>query len=1268
MNMKNNKKFLTVLLILALCITMVFSLIACDPVLPDAKDPVSDEGKYISNGNFENTASTDVIPMTPSSWSHSAGSTASDNETPVDDKSLVSGVIDTSDEIYESNKSTWDRIANPGAIGDDSNVLMIYNRKDNSYKYTSNSFSLTSNKHFEIKFSVKTVNMEDHGGYVSINGDTKIEYDSIDTKGTWVTYTAMIETSNVASNSLSITASNGRLGSEDGMLSKGYMFVDDITVTEVDAVTYNNSNDDGSTNRKASLLLGDSSFENTTGTDNPYSASEWAGVSSVGADGETAPTGSDYLERGIVDTNSNTSLPDSATGISAMDGFDSNFLMIDNKKPTAYGYRSDNKIRFNASNEDYYKLSVWILTDIDNAEQGAYIQLKSSTDKDEDPIIILDNINTGGEWKQVSIYIKPDAVRYKDLYIQVGLGTGGKNDKDKIVQGTAFFDEITLETLATLPEGIEDTSDNYEDLTAVKREEEITAPYEIGDYSHAKYDDKDGLSESQRGKITKETASADSWNTNLGVYPGTPTDANNPLMTVHNAQHNATSIKYTPTTIEANNYYRLSMWIKTDIVNKNSGLNIQLYEKAKQEDGTTTTEDTLLTSIDNFNTQNISDLDNNSYNDYTEVVFLIESDIFDPSNIYFQFQLGSGDQFTSPTHVKGSAYITQISLTTVKYSDYNSESGDYVKKHSFSSVGGTIANNDFNSVDLANTEKHYNDLKPDGAVDFDENKFLNGNGNGIFALPSDWTFTSSDELDKMNAGVLNIKNDVQLSALGFKPYTVNENILSTMPPHMQKDNHNVLAINNKDEILNGSEEDYTQWGFTSPSISLSKNTYYEISVWAYIESGNASINLKSSSKSTISSFSLTSNTTAGWNEYKFYVETGFDDFTSYLELAIGENTANNKDHNALFDMPSITKISEESYNAGVNLSDDEQSTDTYNSITFTTTNFDNNTESDEEYTLNTPANWSGKHVDSDSPNGEHESIAGVYNRDHSNRNWFGGEGNTAEDNVISDSDLLAIMNSVPNIDGIGTEGTTNDNILVINNHLASEYTYTTTLADNALVAESYYEISIMIRTYNLAADDTAIIELKLHNDIFKFSLNEAKGIKVNHDKWVKYSFYIQTGEDATIDDVELSVKLGTEGEDNYVAGYLFADNVTINKIDEDTYNANAPEIAFTEGAYDTTITNTTHRVFFEKNDLKNPEVEVEDDSDPLLWLYISSGVLGGLVLLAVIVVGFRKFHIIEKMFPKNKDKKKATQSYNRDNIDANKSSTFTKDINKPDRE
>ena len=1236
--MKTKHKFLSVLLVVLLCVTLCFSLIACDNNTGDNGE-VTDSSKYIPNGNFEVTTS-DNFPKTPGSWTGSAGSTSSNNETPVDEKSLKSGVIDTNDSVYDKNKKNWDRLKNPyTGNGKDSNILMIYNRKDNSYKYTSGSFSLDANKYYKLTFDVRTDNMEGYGAYVAITGDTMVEFPSINTKGTWVTYTTYIKTSNIDSNSLSVTVSNGRGGKNDGKLSKGYAFFDNFVVTELEnGDEYNDAKEDQLI-KKTDMTLGDPNFTNISGTENLYSARMWTGISSVGSDGESAPTGSDYLERGIIDFNEGgvpTVADDVKDALQKREGVkDQRVLMINNIKPTAYSYRTDNRIRLESSQDEWYKLSFWLYTKDLKGDVGAYIKLKSSTDKDEE-IYKVENLTSNDKWTQISIYIKPDAMRNKDVYLELGLGKGGKNDTESLVSGQAFFDDITLEKVA---ESSVPSDGNKYEFPAPSSEDFIGAEgLNTQKYSHAKYD-KDGFTENARGVLSNVVPAPED----------KPFDSVDNLLKIENKQPTITKYKYnTPFSIEQNKYYRLSIWVKTDLINDKQGINVSLYKVAKNESGKPIADDEAVTTFENINTKVINKNTTNSYNGYTELVFLIEGNYYESTQLYYQIDMGNGTNLTPNSLVQGSVYIADVSLNPISYADYNSESGTYVKKYSVKSQSNSIDNATFDNIDLDNTKK-YN-------KDFDENDFLNGNTKGVFGTPKSWSFTSSDELDKLNAGVFNVNNTQQLTALGFAD---SEDALKGMPSQIKKNNNNVLAISTKATILRNS------WGFTSSSISLSKNKYYEVSVWAYCLSGKASISLKSSNKSVMEKFVINQND--GWTEYKFYVNTGFDDFSAYLELALGDPEGQNTDitGKVLFDLPKITEITEDMYNS---LKDE---TATSKKLTFTTTTFDNVTKSEDDESLDTPVNWSGAHNDSDAPSGLTKSIAGVYNRDHGNRNLFKDKDGKE---TITEEELINIMNSVPNPDGKeGTQGETNTNILVINNNEASEYEYKTTLADNSLVAESFYEVSLYVLTHNVPDNQHATIRLKLHNDVFEFSLNDKRGINVNtKDKWTKYSFYIMTGEKADIDNVELSVSLGRSGEENFVSGYLFVDDVTIKKIDEKTFNEKAPADKFptdeqsdNDFVFDKEISSTTHRIEFEESDLNNPpEEEDENKADPLLWLYITSGIIGGLVIIAVIVVLFRKFHVIEKLFPKkNPNGEKGKESYNRDNVNANKSTTSSKSVN-----
>ena len=115
---------------------------------------------------------------------------------------------------------------------------------------------------------------------------------------------------------------------------------------------------------------------------------------------------------------------------------------------------------------------------------------------------------------------------------------------------------------------------------------------------------------------------------------------------------------------------------------------------------------------------------------------------------------------------------------------------------------------------------------------------------------------------------------------------------------------------------------------------------------------------------------------------------------------------------------------------------------------------------------------------------EYKSIAGVYNSSDSHRDWFGGDGGEGKKEPIPDIDLKNIMYSVPGKDG-KEEGDTNSNILVIHNNVASEYTYSTTLADNSLTENKFYEISLYVLTYGVDESKTAKISLKLHNSTYE---------------------------------------------------------------------------------------------------------------------------------------------------------------------------------------
>ena len=65
--MNKTRRFLMILLVLALCIGVMFSAIACDPDDADEEEDDNAPTELFTNGNFE-TTSGDTYPLTPSSW------------------------------------------------------------------------------------------------------------------------------------------------------------------------------------------------------------------------------------------------------------------------------------------------------------------------------------------------------------------------------------------------------------------------------------------------------------------------------------------------------------------------------------------------------------------------------------------------------------------------------------------------------------------------------------------------------------------------------------------------------------------------------------------------------------------------------------------------------------------------------------------------------------------------------------------------------------------------------------------------------------------------------------------------------------------------------------------------------------------------------------------------------------------------------------------------------------------------------------------------
>ena len=79
--------------------------------------------------------------------------------------------------------------------------------------------------------------------------------------------------------------------------------------------------------------------------------------------------------------------------------------------------------------------------------------------------------------------------------------------------------------------------------------------------------------------------------------------------------------------------------------------------------------------------------------------------------------------------------------------------------------------------------------------------------------------------------------------------------------------------------------------------------------------------------------------------------------------------------------------------------------------------------------------------------------------------------------------------------------------------------------------------------------------------------------------------------------------------------------------------------------------------------IEKKKEEKEKEVDPLLWLYITSGIIGGLIVIVVIIFLLKKFNVFARFSKKDNFNEKGSETYNRNRVEANKANAQKRDIN-----
>jgi len=750
----------------------------------------------------------------------------------------------------------------------------------------------------------------------------------------------------------------------------------------------------------------------------------------------------------------------------------------------------------------------------------------------------------------------------------------------------------------------------------------------------------------------------------IGAYPELPYDiVNKNAYVLHASKNSSYEADTQEFTIKANHFYRISAWIKTVDVSKSSGAYVYLVDKSKDEDAT-------LTSFTKINTKELDEY----HNDWCELTIVVRGAKNKDTNVALRFGLGTGDRWATSTLTSGTLYVANMNMSSLTYANFNdTTTGTYVKSVNLSkSYTYTFTNGSFDEYDLddenidpekALTEQSFA-VTPDNFTINDSTLEINKTDSDLFAgiialnpNPSGKGFVSSTQATSATG----------IDASVFDSFY--NNVAITDGAYAGP---NLLAI--------GAKSEKAAMGFASDKLTLSANTYYQLSVYVKtVNNAKASIFLSGESSATGSSKILVEGSAAGeWTKYTFFIEVGNTSVSLKLNLWFGEDyTMIDSDGSddekkeaaksagaVFFDNIVYKQIEENEYNETV--------ADALNyKVSFLTDSFDSlssTIESRKELTK--PENWSGaadiNQTSSNSKVGIVYADSNYYETENVDEIAYAkllGLEYKEDDMTVSDTELADAKAKAENA-GLSDEqiiaklkaakvveakkanwipvsqlkAHSGNSMLVINNTVESAYIYTS--GSNTLKENSYYKVSVWVATYGLneGPDTGANIELYLGSanestnpfifkgiNTAKTTDNEAGTAAEAGPVWKQYCFYVKTLDD-DVTSVTLKLSLGKyiSGEDAKITGltkgYAMFDDVCFETIDADEFDA------VTADEHNLTRTVASSNAGTADPDDKDGETTTPKSTFNLdnLWWMIPTIVIALVIIAVVIVLIVRK--------------------------------------------
>lgn len=1002
-----------------------------------------------------------------------------------------------------------------------------------------------------------------------------------------------------------------------------------------------------------SLSIGNTQFSSSSGS-YPATPSSWTGENIDG--GKYSPvSGVVDLTPSVYSTGGNkeykldqypeytkeTDIPKTIFGEGTDFGGDQKTLMINTAKggSVAYAYKSD---EVTLSANSFYRFSVWVKTGKFAAETGATVKLTGlgqnfafnnidtvTNNYNHNGELVLDKSNNYG-WKQYSLYVRTSASLSKNVRLSLGLGdaaTGGDEDADTSApaSGYVFFDDVKAERISASDFAAETLDfkklagkDNVygKDGTSLaidlNEAKSLTTEdgKEIGSFSqnvdewntkNVAYDeyDKDeefagtahkGVYNSEmRLKDLESPANAYGFSQNPWApygeaeYSTLSSDspffagtrkANIMLISTYNGNEftkAAAGVASPFVKVERFKYYRFSVWIKGDNVQDGNGISVRL----KGKNNTTSAKNAkLMTEYTNLS----GDSSDNAHYGWKEQVVYIHGSMLYDYDVSFELWLGAPNAQSS-----GIAMFDNVTFTELKYSDYTAMS--------------EADNGNVYSIDDAENSTNIVNGNFINVGDMDEIKF---------PMPvADWNYYTPDTV-KTN---------------GFKDNAVNtDNVVHGIIPTDEKTLKAIVTsgdipfaiepdVENQNVLLLASTTK-TAFCYQSPSITLSTDTANRLTVdmmVGQVDGYGASLVLKTTDGSVVSTIENITHTNRQFRTYTFYLAAPLSDQTVFFEIWLGLNDRIDNAQKLSSGYVCVKQVALNAWTA----EGDGNVADEYNAKLeeYKTAVAAHNTLNYGVYSFASPS-LDYYDVYSYAKN-DGFGIPYQWNMTSANRSVEYGLFNT------NDRKGMEIYK------GFETDGLSGNMLYIYNTDKNyTKYTYDNSLS---LVANKYYRIDVKVKvrvTDEVRTDKTSVgagIALTGSTAAFKNIKDTTTLIdKKNEDSrdyetFKTYSFYISTGDNGG--SIGLDITFGGDEKDSYIQGRLIIGGIEMTEIDNLDYETAQKSKDKNLIAVELSESNTD-------NDNSNTEAPTSE----IQWWVIPTILFSVLLVAAVIVVFAVRIH------------------------------------------